>query len=344
MEPVTWPASPRWGPGRAASEALAARQRCGYGAAVRIMLVGDSLTIGSAGDWTWRYRLDRHLRRVGAEVDLVGPRSDVFDNVRNRHGSRAYLDPDFARAHCARWGQALRDVPATIAAAGASHRPDVYVVLLGTNDLLFLSRPPEVIADLRRLVTQARTATPSAHFVLAEPPHGDRAPERELAQLMPALAAELGSVRSAVTIAATSAGFTQHDTWDGTHPHAGGEVKIAAAVADALAVLGIGAPYGRPLERPRLGPRVAGRVTASPGDGQVTLRLLSAPGVESEHVWQRDLTRRTHWRRLGSTTSGSWVAAGLTNGHLYAFRTQPAKGRLVSPDVRSAAVRARPHA
>ncbi len=38
------------------------------------------------------------------------------------------------------------------------------------------------------------------------------------------------------------------DTYDAVHPSASGEVKIAAGVADsALAGLGIGAPYPRPL-------------------------------------------------------------------------------------------------
>ncbi|WP_460801753.1 GDSL-type esterase/lipase family protein [Nocardioides pacificus] len=307
------------------------------------MLVGDSLTIGSAGDWTWRYRLDRHLRRAGVDFDLVGPRSDLFDNVRNRHGSSAYNDPDFSRSHHAQWGQALRDVPARMAEVAAAHRPDIVVVLLGTNDLLFLSRPPGVIEDLRRLVTQARAATPEAGFVLAEPPHSDRAPERELAELLPELVTTLASERSPVTIAHTSAGFTQDDTWDGTHPHAGGEVKLAAAVADALAGLGVGTPHPRPLRLPRLGPRTAGSLAAIAGERRVTLRLRSAPGVDREVVWQRDATRRAGWCRLGSTSSGTWVADDLTAGHLYDFRTQPAKGRLVSQDVRSAVVSARPH-
>ena len=30
-------------------------------APVRIMVVGDSITEGSSGDWTWRYRLAKYL-------------------------------------------------------------------------------------------------------------------------------------------------------------------------------------------------------------------------------------------------------------------------------------------
>ena len=48
---------------------------------VRILLVGDSVTQGSAGDWTWRYRLWKHFDAAGVAVDFVGPRNDLYDNV-----------------------------------------------------------------------------------------------------------------------------------------------------------------------------------------------------------------------------------------------------------------------
>ena len=41
---------------------------------VRILLLGDSITQGSEGDWTWRYRLWKHLTGAGVDADLVGYR------------------------------------------------------------------------------------------------------------------------------------------------------------------------------------------------------------------------------------------------------------------------------
>ena len=52
----------------------------------RILIVGDSVAQGSAGDWTWRYWLWRHLERSATEVDLVGPRTDLYDQVASVHG------------------------------------------------------------------------------------------------------------------------------------------------------------------------------------------------------------------------------------------------------------------
>lgn len=67
------------------------------------MFVGDSMTIGRAGDFTWRYRMWQHLSSTfGGPYRIVGPRSELYE------GSDAYADPAFpadARRHLAGWGE-----------------------------------------------------------------------------------------------------------------------------------------------------------------------------------------------------------------------------------------------
>ena len=41
--------------------------------AIRIMVVGDSITQGVEGDWTWRYRLWEWFKSQNIAVDFVGP-------------------------------------------------------------------------------------------------------------------------------------------------------------------------------------------------------------------------------------------------------------------------------
>jgi hypothetical protein len=41
--------------------------------AISMMIVGDSLSQGGEGDWTWRYRLWEWFRREEVMVDFVGP-------------------------------------------------------------------------------------------------------------------------------------------------------------------------------------------------------------------------------------------------------------------------------
>lgn len=72
---------------------------------LRFMPVGDSMTIGSAGEHTWRYRMWRHLRDThGGPFALVGPRETLYDKAADAPTSYEYADPDFPRAHLAGFG------------------------------------------------------------------------------------------------------------------------------------------------------------------------------------------------------------------------------------------------
>ena len=51
--------------------AVGTRRRFGVAGYGQILLLGDSVTQGSAGDWTWRYRLGGTSPAV--PVDFVGP-------------------------------------------------------------------------------------------------------------------------------------------------------------------------------------------------------------------------------------------------------------------------------
>src|SRR5690606_5359517 len=43
------------------------------GGTPKIMITGDSISQGSSGDYTWRYRLYKHLTANGVTPDFVGP-------------------------------------------------------------------------------------------------------------------------------------------------------------------------------------------------------------------------------------------------------------------------------
>lgn len=315
----------------------------------RVLVVGDSVAQGSAGDWTWRYRLWEHLVDVGADVDLVGPRTDVYDNVTSTFGAETYADSHFDRDHAARWGMTLAFPDDPLADLVATYGPDVVVETRGLNDFVFLHVAPEdAVALVEREIVAAREVDPEVDVVLALLPQTwyDRATEGSITAfnaMLTQLATSLDSPAARVVAAASGSGFVENlDTWDPAHLSARGEVRFAAAVADALAQLGVGAAYPRPLGTVVNGHWASARVSASAGDGTVALSWVSGPGVAYEWVWQRDLTAREPWIRLPvAQASGSWTASGLVNGHVYAYRLQAAKGVIVAADY-SAEVRARP--
>ncbi len=310
---------------------------------VRILLVGDSMTQESSGDWTWRYRLAQHLDEHGVPYDLVGPRDDLWEYVEAHDGSQDYVDPGFDRDHAARWGVHLesmdQDPPVgigySIAELVAEYHPDVVVEMLGVNDLAFGGRTPtELAAMLRDFVQEARAADPSVAVVLAQVPQPWRPDVRALNLLLGGLADELATSQAPVVVAETAGGYSLADSFDSAHPTARGELKIAAGLEDALARLGVGPAADRPLPAVPLGPRIAPLLSASGGVGRAQLSWVRSPGSHDSDVWARDATTDGPWRVVLEHQTGlGALVTGLPAGHRIQLRTAPYKGTVrAQPD------------
>ncbi|MBO2446137.1 hypothetical protein J4573_03480 [Actinomadura barringtoniae] len=226
---------------------------------VSLMVVGDSISHGSSGDWTWRYRFWKHLRASEVKVDFVGPKKHL-DNIRTEEvgdGDLTYADPGFDRDHDAQWGQPYKTAKDTIGEHVAAHRPDFVLVLLGINDIVWFGiEPPEFESNLREFIANARAGNPEVRLILGTILDTRRAAEDHrfdrrvmwCNNKIRALAAELRTPRSPIEVADTAVEFAADlHTWDGTHPNPNGEVRIAAAFADVLAQrFGVGRTYPRP--------------------------------------------------------------------------------------------------
>ncbi|MEV5612710.1 GDSL-type esterase/lipase family protein [Streptomyces sp. NPDC052225] len=226
---------------------------------IPIMIVGDSISHGSSGDWTWRYRLWRHLRHQAVDLDLVGPK-DTLDNIRTEEvgdDDDTYADPDFDRDHDAQWGRPYVTEKDEIEAKTREHDPAYLLVLLGINDLFWYGvEPPQFEANLREFIANARRGRPGVAIALGtvlqcQKAVDDAAFGARVAgsnERLRAVAADLDSPAEPVVVAETAAEFVAGEhTWDGTHPNPNGEIRIASAFADVLADrFGIGARYPRP--------------------------------------------------------------------------------------------------
>jgi len=312
----------------------------------RIMVVGDSVTQGSVGDWTWRYRLWQHLRSVDADVDFVGPNAGVCCDEADRQDETAYADPDFDRDHAARWGMTLERQDYPVSDLVRTYHPDVVVEYLGINDLIWRGTPPEGVLDMvTDFVTDVQSADPDTDVVLGSLPQTWKAGVDEFDAGLPALAEALSTETSLVRVARPEEPFVQDvDTWDPAHPSATGEVKLAAGVADALAEIGIGAPYERPLPVVANGPTTPpALIRALPGNEEARLTWELPPGATAVYVWLRDATVGEVWRRLPYPVAGSsWVSGGLENFHDWEYRLQATKGTAVAENLFSNVVSVRP--
>ncbi|MFD8818242.1 GDSL-type esterase/lipase family protein [Streptomyces sp. NPDC059627] len=211
---------------------------------LRFMPVGDSMTIGSAGEHTWRYRMWQHLSGTyGGPFTLVGPRETLYDKMADAPVSYAYADPGFPRAHLAGWGEGWLHMAPLIGEAVRSCRADVLLVSLGLIDLGFYTNAEQTAANARAFVANARAARAGIRIVLLPVIPNIRATSDEpfaeqvtrFNELLAKTAADLDEPRSPILMASPPESYDIHtDTYDGTHPNANGEHRIAGAFAEAM--------------------------------------------------------------------------------------------------------------
>ncbi|MCT9078132.1 GDSL-type esterase/lipase family protein [Streptomyces fulvoviolaceus] len=221
---------------------------------LRFMPVGDSQTIGSAGEHTWRYRMWRHLRDTyGGPFAIVGPRETLHDKATDSPTSYEYADPDFPSAHLAGWGEGWQHMVPLIGEAVRAHRADVLLVSLGLIDLGFYTNAEQTAENARAFIAEARAVRPRVRVVVlpvipnvrAESDAPFAAQVTLFNELLAKAVADLDEPRSPLLLASPPPSYDiNHDTYDGTHPNASGEHKIAAAFADAMyQAWDLGEPY-----------------------------------------------------------------------------------------------------
>ena len=171
---------------------------------MRIMVVGDSISHGREGDWTWRYRLWEWFRREGVAAAFVGPfRGTVPPDepepprppplttdpprpppfLRTDGGYARGVAPGFlaaGSAHFAASGRQVMQAKDLVAEQVAAHQPDLCLVQLGFNDLGWCASGPDVtLASMKHLVDRVRAAKPNVRFAIANVPHHTLIPGRD---------------------------------------------------------------------------------------------------------------------------------------------------------------------
>ncbi|MGW2847743.1 GDSL-type esterase/lipase family protein [Streptomyces sp. NPDC001274] len=224
---------------------------------MRFTPVGDSMTIGRSGDFTWRYRMWQHLDATfDGPFSIVGPRTELYDTDAGAPVSDAYGAPDFptaARAHLAGWGEGWLHMAPVIADVVTAYRSDVLLVSLGLIDLGFYTDSGQTAENARAFITAARTANPHVRMVLlpvipnirAESDAPFAAECDRFNELLAKAVADLDEPSSPVLLASRPPDYDIHeDTYDGTHPGPSGEHALAGAFADAMhQAWGLGGPY-----------------------------------------------------------------------------------------------------
>jgi hypothetical protein len=223
---------------------------------MRYLFVGDSMTVGAVGDYTWRYRMWQHLCGLGEPFTVVGPRTTLYDAAADAADSADYADPGFpvpARRHLAGWGEGWLHLAPLIGEVVREHRPDVLLVSLGLIDLGFYTDAEQTALNVERFIAGARAARPRVRMVLlpvipntrADLDPGFAEQCAELNERVSKIVADQDFPASPLLMASRPPGYDiLLHTYDGTHPNAAGEHLLAAAFANAMSeAWALGTPY-----------------------------------------------------------------------------------------------------
>jgi lysophospholipase L1-like esterase len=304
----------------------------------RVLITGDSITQGSAGDYTWRYRLWTKLTSTApGAVSFVGTRTTLYDNVRNKPGSTSYAAAFPAEAHSALWGDSYRAELGSIASQVKATHANVLIVMLGSNDLTYFTSPEQTIANVKTYIARARAAAPGIDIVVGEalnkwdPWAGEyhlRDQTSQYAARLDAMAAELDRGSQRVVVAPTRDGWDARTmTWDGTHPSPTGEMLIAQRVSEGLAKIGVGSASPS-IVGPKAWSVPGPTPAAAPGIEKAKLSWdRSASGATGIFIEQRLINTKQAWLRLPyAVAADGWTDDLLAAGGTYQFRLVPSKG------------------
>ncbi len=312
-------------------------------APVRIMPVGDSITQGSAGDYTWRFRLWESLQTGGPAggVDFVGTRNALWNpQTGKQDGNRFYADPNFDQDHQAIWLRTLIDESLTIGGTikAMATKPDVIVVDLGTND--YARGASKSMTALRAFITNARAAAPGVDVVVLGlyrlynvkgRAYENTSYVQGFNASLPTLAAQLDTPSQRVVAAPVEPAFDAATmTWDGRHPTPKGELVLARAASDALQTIGVGSGWD--------GASIAGWPAKGPTPTLTAASTTSfnlqwahtTAGALAYRIEYRDVSGNGPWKLVGTPAAGngSFKIGGFPVGSTVTARVTPVRGEM----------------
>lgn len=198
---------------------------------LRVMPLGDSITEGVNGGY--RNRLWQRLSADGRTVDYVGPRYDQWARI---------ADKDHAGTPGFTVGNLLGQIDGWL----ATYRPDVVLLMVGTNDLAWwnVEGPEASAARLGTLLDRIRQLAPKTTVIVASipPMKGTAAPNNrsreEMGRIYNAAIRRLVEQRigqgAPFAFADVHAALTVSDLYDDVHPTEAAHNRIADVWYEAL--------------------------------------------------------------------------------------------------------------
>jgi lysophospholipase L1-like esterase len=207
------------------------------GVPTKVMALGDSITDGYNVPGGYRIKLRQNFLVTGQQVDFVG--------------SKVNGPPELAdKEHEGYSGFKIHEIDAAVTPSLDAYRPEVVLLLAGTNDMIPNFNVGTAPARLSALIDKILGRLPSTRVMVATlPPLGDPAGNQRVAafnQAIPGVVNAKVSQGKPVSLVNVHAALGVADLADGIHPTLAGYNKMADAWHQALAsvlTVGSGAWY-----------------------------------------------------------------------------------------------------
>ncbi|WP_169734311.1 GDSL-type esterase/lipase family protein [Hamadaea tsunoensis] len=312
----------------------------GVAGTTRVMIAGDSISHGTQGDYTWRYRLQKHFAANGVNADFVGPRRGVY-NMWSVQDGTSNDDPNGYRAadaadteHDALWGRQMNDEKNEIQAKVATYQPQYLVVELGFNDIAWGGvSGADLMTVLTQFVANARAGKSNVRLLLCTVPVNKNPTTFQRTQILDynsrlrAAIPSLSTGTSPVKLVDLASAYDPNSyAYDPIHPNTQGEFRIARAVAGTFNAFGVGPVFGSIPATTEI-TLSAPAITVTPVAGGIQLSWSHVWGATGYYLYQRDVTAGQAQEQLPlPVTTDHWLFNWVQRGHTYEYAVAASKG------------------
>jgi lysophospholipase L1-like esterase/fibronectin type 3 domain-containing protein len=277
---------------------------------VKIMPMGDSITHGAGASGGYRLELKDLLVPAGHSFDFVGSQASGPFEIEDRQ-------------HQGHSGFKIHDIAAIARDRVTTYRPEVVLLVIGTNDVAGdyeLDTAPDRLAGLIDTIVDAAPA--SAVIVGSIPPLADAtddAQARAYNAAIPGLVQARADAGKKVSFVDMYGAMTPADLVDGVHPNADGYFKMANVWLPAVqAVLPEVPPTSTPscpcsAWSPANAPIVSQVTSASPTEVGVRFRVEKYGYITGIRFYKGPLNTGVHKGSLWSRSGSLLASATFTN-------------------------------
>jgi lysophospholipase L1-like esterase len=202
--------------------------------AIKMLTLGDSITQGNAEHQSYRYPLWKKLQRLGVEVDFIG---SLRENYSGNPQWPTYQGKVFDADHEGHWGWTVDEILSEMDTWLTQYSPDIVLLHLGSNDVFKEQALAQTINELQSLILRLRLSNKNVAILMARviPSRYKNKLLRQLSEQIELLAKRMHSTHSPIIVVDQAKGFNvMQDSYDGVHPNAAGEEKMAQQWIDAM--------------------------------------------------------------------------------------------------------------